>query len=117
MCGRCRRCHVGLAAVIQFGCGSTFYREVSVGDKDKFGMTVLVLFGTSAAYVSSVAIFVNSHRPVLDIDTIAFAIWLRAGSVRNVLPLVSLLCALYFFGVFVLTYFVAIFFFPAQIFF
>ena len=35
--------------------------------------------------------------------------------VRNVLPLVNLLCALYFFGVHVLTYFVAIFSFPAQI--
>ena len=35
--------------------------------------------------------------------------------VRNVLLLVNLLCALYFFGVSVLTYFVAIFSFPAQI--
>ena len=34
-----------------------FYREASVGYHGKFGMTALVLFGTSAAYVSSVATF------------------------------------------------------------
>ena len=34
-----------------------FYREVSVGDHGKFGMTALVSFGTGAAYVSSVATF------------------------------------------------------------
>ena len=45
------------ASVIQFGCGGTFYREVSVGENGKFGMTELVLFGTSTAYVASVATF------------------------------------------------------------
>ena len=45
------------ASVIQFGCGGTFYRKVSVGDNGKFGMTALVLFGTIAASVSSVATF------------------------------------------------------------
>ena len=44
-------------SVIQFGCGGTCHREVSVGDNGKFGMAELALFGTSAVYVSSVATF------------------------------------------------------------
>ena len=68
-----------------------------------------VLTSDSVRENASLLRLVKSNHHVMESETSIYF-------VRNVLPLVNLLCALYFFRVSVLTYFVAIFSFPAQIF-
>lgn len=49
---------VGLATAVQLGCGAVFYREAFSGIRHgKYGMSVLVVLGTTAAYASASATF------------------------------------------------------------
>ena len=66
-----------------------------------------MLTSDSVCVYASLLRLVKSNDHVMEGET-------SIDFVRNVLPLVNLLCALYFFGVSVLTYFVAIISFPGQ---